>query len=126
LSDFLPFIMANIKLNNYLRTHRRRFGLSQSEMAFLLGSTRKARVSEYECLEVLPSLKTALAYEFIFGVPVSELFPGVFQQVEKETAKRARSLMEKLENNKSKRMTPRKTDFLRAVAITPEIIRENS
>ena len=36
------------KLENYLRTYRRRAGLSQDEMAFLLGTKSGTKVSRYE------------------------------------------------------------------------------
>lgn len=113
------------KLPQYLRTHRRRFGLTQKEMAYLLGCEDAAKVSRYENLERLPPLKTALMYEAVFGIPVAELFAGVYQQVERETSKRARALMRKLEKANSNRKATRKADLLRTVAITPDINKEN-
>jgi transcriptional regulator with XRE-family HTH domain len=70
------------KLKNYLRTYRKRAGLSQDEMAFLLGCRSGSKVSRYECFARQPGLETALAYKIIFRVPTCELFGGVFQQIE--------------------------------------------
>ena len=62
-------------LNNYIRTHRKRLGLSQDELAHLLGVEEGATVSRYESGR-LPSLETALALSRVFGVSVESLFFG--------------------------------------------------
>jgi transcriptional regulator with XRE-family HTH domain len=69
-----------------------RFGLSQEEVALLLGVTSGAEVSRHESFKRIPTLKTALSYEVIFGVPVRELFPGEAYKVEQEIQARARTL----------------------------------
>lgn len=83
-------------LESYLKTYRRRSGFSQDDVAFLLGSASGAKVSRYERRARRPSLETALAYEAIFQVPVSELFAGLYRKVERETAARAQVLAQKL------------------------------
>jgi len=77
LRDSVSFFMA-YKLNNYLRTYRKRASLSQDEVAYLLGCRSGAKVSRYERFARQPTLQTALAYEAIFGVPVRELFAGIY------------------------------------------------
>jgi hypothetical protein len=94
-------------------------------MAYLLGCKGERMISYYENLECLPSLKIALIYEAVFGVPMAELFAGIYQQIEEETAKRAIVLMRKLESTSSARKNTRKADLLRAVAVTPEINKEH-
>lgn len=81
--------MSEKRLNNYLRSYRRRNRLSQDEIAFLLGGKCGTRISRYETECRLPSLETALAYEAILGVPVRELFAGRFEKVDKEVKERA-------------------------------------
>jgi transcriptional regulator with XRE-family HTH domain len=73
--------MASHRLENYLRTHRKRSGLTQREVAFLLGFENGNQVSRYEKRLRLPPLETALACEAIFGVPIAELFAGIRQRV---------------------------------------------
>ena len=73
--------MATPKLENYLRTYRKRSGLSQREVAFLVGCRNGAQVSRYEKRRRLPPLRTALACEAAFGVPVSVLFAGLREAV---------------------------------------------
>ena len=64
------------KLDNYLRTHRNRAGLSQDEVAYLLGCRSGAKVSRYERFTRPPTLQTALAYDAIFGVAVRDCSQG--------------------------------------------------
>lgn len=88
--------MATHKLDNYLRTYRKRAGLSQNEIAYLLGTRDGNQPSRYERLARVPSLETALAYEAIFQKPVSELFAGVYERAERTAARRARLMKKRL------------------------------
>lgn len=107
------------RLQNYLRTYRKRAGLSQAEMAQLLGCRSGAKVSRYERFARQPTLQTAFAYEVVFGVPVRELFGGVFEQVEHITTQRAQLLALKLKKAKPDRLAVRKLKVLRDVASSP-------
>jgi len=91
-----PSHVTNPRLPNYLRAQRRKSGLSQNEVAFLLGRMNGAQVSRYEKRRRLPSVETALACEVIFGVPVAELFAGVRDSIGKDIEKRRRELSSKL------------------------------
>jgi transcriptional regulator with XRE-family HTH domain len=84
------------KLDNYLRTYRRRAAISQDEMAFLLGAHDGTKVSRYEHFARTPGLETALAYEAIFGIPTRELFAGVYQRAERNAHRRARLLQKRI------------------------------
>jgi len=89
--------MATHKLENYLRTYRRRTGLTQREVAFLLGWETGTQVSRYEKRRRLPPLATALACEAVLGVPVAELFAGVQENAVKAIGKRMVELRSKLQ-----------------------------
>lgn len=69
-------------LGNYIRTHRKKAGLSQRELGHLLGYSDKFPVSRHERSRSLPPLLIALAYEVIFDVPVCELFAGLHETVQ--------------------------------------------
>lgn len=87
------FFMAS--LSNYLRTHRKRLALSQEEVAFLLGAKgmdKGIKVSRDENHARKTNLETALAYQVIYGIPVGELFAGLYAQVEREVKERAKVL----------------------------------
>ena len=58
-----------------LRTHRRTWGLSQRELADLLGMESRAHVSRIERGKRSPTLETALACSTLFGVSLGVLFP---------------------------------------------------
>ena len=88
--------MSSRKLQNYLRTHRKRRGLSQGDVAFLLGSPTGARVSRYERFRRQPTLQTAFAYEVIFGIPARELFAGLFEEVKRATVRRTHAIAAKV------------------------------
>src|SRR5438309_12044963 len=87
--------MASHQLENYLKTFRRKSGLTQREVAFLLGWKNGAQLSRYEKRHTLPPLRTALAFEAIFKVPLAELFSGLRESVGRETSER----IEKLNTN---------------------------
>lgn len=98
-------------LSNYLRSHRKRLSLSQEEVAFLLGAKgmdKGIKVSRDENLARTPSLETALMYEAIYGVPIRELFAGLYAEVEREVAKRAKLLGFR----KSKGMKPKRQEVI--------------
>ena len=84
------------KLSNYLKTYRKRSGLSQAQLGVLLGSECRTRVSRYERGSRLPDLETLLAYEVIFGVPARDLFAGLYEEIERRTHERAMRLVQEL------------------------------
>ena len=69
------------QLANYLRTHRKNSGFSQRELASILGFLTEIQVSRHERSITIPGLLIALAYETIFRVPISEMFPGLHTAV---------------------------------------------
>lgn len=103
------FLMKTIyKLKNYLRRHRKASGLSQEDLAFLLGCREGSKVSRYEHFSRQPSLRTALACESIFEVTVRELFAGPFDEVRRRSRTRANLLIQQLPTlNSDRRMTQR-------------------
>ncbi len=84
--------MSAERLPNYLRMYRKRAGLSQEELARLLGCRTGPKVSRYEHFKREPTLGTALACESVFRIPVREIFAGFGDAVERDVAKRARHL----------------------------------
>lgn len=69
-------------LGSYLKTHRKNAGLTQTELATLIGFPSVTSVSNHERLRTVPTLMTAIAYEVVFQVPIAEIFPGVTEAVE--------------------------------------------
>lgn len=107
--------MPRIKLDNYLRAYRKRSGLSQDEVAFLLGSRSGTKVSRFEHGGRLPNLDTALAYDFIFHASTRVLFAGRQQKVERLIRKRVARLRARLGTHESPRRSSRKLQALAAI-----------
>ncbi len=103
------------KLVNYLRTYRRRAGLTQDEMAFLLGTTSGTRVSRYERSGRQPGLPTALAYEIALTVTQKQLFGGLYEHAEQKVQGRAVSLIKRLESEALDARTRLKLTALRRI-----------
>jgi transcriptional regulator with XRE-family HTH domain len=89
--------MATRRLPNYLRTHRKYSGLSQGEVSFLVRLKDKSELSRYERSVRQPSLRTALACQEVFSLPVSELFAGLNDSVAKDTRSQMRQLHARIE-----------------------------
>ena len=97
--------MALVRLNNYLKTHRKHSGLSQSEVSFLVRLKNKAELSRYERNVRIPSLRTALACQELYGVAVSDLFAGLNDSVASDTRGRMKRLQARLQS----RIDPKST-----------------
>ena len=104
--------MARQKLQNYLRTYRKRAGFSQDEMAFLLGTRGGSKISLYERFMRGPSLDIVLAYEIIFGKPASRLFAGLCGEIQQRVVERARVLAHKAKRERPSTENTRKLKVL--------------
>ena len=77
-----------------LRSHRRTWGLSQRELADLLGFESPTHVSRIEHGKRTPLLETALACSTLFGVSLDELFPQFAAEIEEKLKERISRLHE--------------------------------
>jgi transcriptional regulator with XRE-family HTH domain len=100
--------MVPHQLPNYIRVHRKRLGLSQNEVAFLLGWRNASHPYRYEHFSRMPTLRTALALAVIFRVPVQELFSGEYQEVEKAVCRQSQRLKVRLTTENPDPPTARK------------------
>jgi transcriptional regulator with XRE-family HTH domain len=66
---------------SYLRPLRRRWGLTQAELASLIGTRTHVAISRIEALKIYPSLAEAIACSIIFDTPPIELFPELYAKV---------------------------------------------
>lgn len=107
------------RLPNYLKMHRKRAGLSQAELARLLGCRSAGKVSRYEHFKRVPTLETALACEQIFGVPVRELFAGLTDEIIRDTRKQARALQRYLAARHDQKVVGRKLQALLSITTPP-------
>jgi DNA-binding XRE family transcriptional regulator len=85
-----------------LRTLRQRSGLTQGELANILGFLTEIPVSRHERSDTVPNLLTAIGYEVIFRKSISELFPGLYETVEAGIEVRLEALERELHQSTAK------------------------
>lgn len=66
---------------NRLCVLRKQHGLSQKQLATLVGQDR-TMISMYERGRVLPTLASAGMFQLLFGLSVADIFPELFKQLE--------------------------------------------
>jgi DNA-binding XRE family transcriptional regulator len=112
----MPLETMDGRLGNYVRTHRKKAGLTQRELGGVLGYNDEGAVSRHERSRSLPPLLIALGYSIIFRTSVSEIFAGLHETVEQVVESRLRELEETLQQrsgeNSQAAVTARKLEWL--------------
>jgi len=85
-----------------LRTLRIGSGLTSSELAEILGMCTASAFRRHERSKCIPNLLTALGYEAVFGVPISELFPGLYRTVKTGVEERLAKMEQELHQGTAK------------------------
>jgi transcriptional regulator with XRE-family HTH domain len=80
----------------YLRSYRKRSGLSQKELALLIGYPNDGSVSRHERLYCVPPFHIALGYEAIFRIPSSNIFPAAYSEISERIEARIEDLAAEL------------------------------
>ncbi len=94
--------MNKKRFASYLRTYRRHWGLTQVELAFLLGLNSDSGISRLERQKTKVTLRIAFACFVVFGEHPSELFPGLSDDVESGVMARVWDLYHRLQGDPSK------------------------
>ena len=84
-------------------SYRLRSGLSQGELAHLLGWKRAEVISRIEKKQRPPTLKLVIACFILFGAPAAELFPDISASIEIDVMARVWELYEKIQGDPSKK-----------------------
>lgn len=103
------------KLPNYLISYRKRAGLTQDELAVLVGYYSGEKISRHERSIQIPTLQAVLAYEVIFSAPTSELFAGLLDRTRRQIKHRARTLLAKAGKSSIDKKTIRKMQLLKTL-----------
>jgi transcriptional regulator with XRE-family HTH domain len=103
--------MAKTTLLSHVRRQRRRWALTQLELAGLLAASESI-VSKYETLARLPSLEALIALEIIFGHSARDLFPAIYHEQRRAVLRVAETLLVSLSSRLDKR-SRRKSELLR-------------
>lgn len=104
--------MSSPKLGNYLRTYRIRAGLTQRDVAVLLGLEAASTISRTEKGKRIPSVHFLLGYSVLFKIPPEDLVPGICRDMEKAILDRTRFLTEKLRKRRATSMVLKRIKFL--------------
>jgi transcriptional regulator with XRE-family HTH domain len=95
--------MKTRKPVSYLRSYRLRWGLSQGELAHLLGWKRAEVVSRIEKKQRPPTLKLVIACFILFGTPAAELFPDISASIDADVMARVWEMYEKVQGDPSRK-----------------------
>jgi transcriptional regulator with XRE-family HTH domain len=90
--------MKHNKAGNYLKAFRRKSGLSQQDLGRLLGYRDAGQVSRHERATSTPPLAAAIAYELIFGVPVTSMFAGMRGEIARDVEAKLKEMKATLES----------------------------
>lgn len=75
-------------IENRLWQTRKRQGLEQKQVAYLLNHHTPDQVSRYELGTRLPTLETALLLEMIYGAPLRVLYKDLYERLQAELKER--------------------------------------
>lgn len=64
-----------------LRYHRKRSGLTQRDLAEILGFVGARQIAKHEVEQAVPSIIAVIGYMVIFRASIAELFPGMYETV---------------------------------------------
>ena len=104
-------IMNTRRPINYLRSYRLRWGLSQKELAYLLGWDRPDIISRIERKQRAPTLALAMACYILFDTQAAQLFPDISAGIEHLVMARVQELYETIQGDPSRR-TKKKIELL--------------
>ena len=82
---------------NHLSIARTRLGLTQLQVAAILGLRSAARVCEMESGRALPTARDCMAFQFLFKRSFEELWPRLHLEIEAATDNNIRKLIQQLE-----------------------------
>ncbi len=105
------------KFPNYAKTCRKKTGLSQSEVAYLIGLKSPYFVCQTELGNEIQALSRALSYQIIFDKQVHEIFPLLSKHAALNAMKKIAVLSKQLELSSQTPASRRKLKFLDSAAV---------
>ena len=103
--------MASI-IVTYLRRERRKWGLTQRELARLVGIKSRAQISMLEHGLATPTTEQLLAFQFLFGMTTAQLFPQLVDRSQDIVLQEVTAMIEATETDTTLR-AQRKNTLLR-------------
>jgi transcriptional regulator with XRE-family HTH domain len=104
-------------IDNYaLRSHRKRSGLTQEDVAVLIGAQSPSQVSRQENGEREPDLRAALAYRIIFDAPIRHVVPKLYREIAQQVHTQAEALATRLKESGEGLHATHRVEHLRQMA----------
>jgi transcriptional regulator with XRE-family HTH domain len=99
---------------NYLRSCRKRLGLTQKQLAFIVCLESGSRISALENGHVVPTAGELIVFRKLFARSVDELWPSWAAEVERDTGLRIEQLLDRLnETSQRSGRKQRRLEFTR-------------
>ena len=102
---------------------RKRWALTQPELAELLGYRGRSHVSRLENCRSTPTTRTLLALEMIFGKGPYALFPELYDQIEETTVRNLYQMQQRLEEKELEGRVVQTKHQLLAEALSRAVLR---
>jgi transcriptional regulator with XRE-family HTH domain len=109
------------KLGSYLRTIRLKSGLTQKDVAALLGLETGSAISRTEKGNGIPSLAILLGYCIIFEIHPKDIVPRMYQDIEKDVYAQAHVLVAHLEKRHATSALSERLKFLKELSQSGDI-----
>lgn len=77
---------------NHIWKYRKRKGLGQKRIAYLLGHASSTQLSKWERGKILPNLENALKLAYILEVPIESLFSDLYTDLGHDVVRKDRTL----------------------------------
>ena len=89
-------------MGSSIRYQRRKSGLTQRELAEILGTIGDRQVARHENSHAMPSSLVVIGYEVVFQASAEQLFPGAYETVRQGIEQRLAEMERRLRENASK------------------------
>ena len=97
---------------NYLRSFRKKLGMTQRELAALLGRSTSCRISLLENGQVEPTVREIFIFSRVFGWPLEDLFPQWSNEMEEAFQTRTIKLMDRLQSRQGQKGRRRLSEYV--------------
>ena len=99
-----------------LRVQRRLWGISQKELARLLGFKSPTLLSKVEHGHRKPTMQAIVGTYVLFGVDTRNMFPRLWRELEEAVIRRVYDLYQRVENGTTRRLQRKKELAQQALA----------
>ncbi|HRG68380.1 MAG TPA: helix-turn-helix transcriptional regulator [Saprospiraceae bacterium] len=100
---------------NYLRTYRKRSGLNQEDIAFLMGIPDYSNISRYEKGQRAPTTELLLTYKHLFDTPIESFFEQESEMIRIKLIEKIKELLVEIKKQQITLKNTLKIKFLEEV-----------